>query len=69
VVASFRYVSLASIMACLCLPLGVAALGYPRASVAAAVVAAAIIVYRHRANLARLLDGSEPRLGQRAASA
>jgi len=65
VVASFRYVSLGSVMACLCLPLGVAALGYPRASVVAAVVAAAIIIYRHRDNLGRLLKGKERRLGER----
>ena len=69
VVATFRYVSLGSVMACFCLPLGVAVLGYPRAAVGAAVVAGAIIVYRHRANLRRLFAGSEPRLGQRAASA
>ena len=66
VVASFRYVSLGSVMACLCLPIGVAALGYPRSSVAAAVGAAAIIVYRHRENLGRLLKGNERRLGERA---
>ena len=69
VVATFRYVSLGSVMACFCLPLGVAVLGYPRPTVLAAALAAAIIVYRHRANLGRLFEGSEPRLGQRAASA
>jgi len=69
VLASFRYVSLASIMACLCLPLGVAVLGYPRPSVAAAVAAAAIIIVRHRDNLGRLLKGNERRLGERAVSA
>ncbi len=69
VAASFRYVSLASIMACLCLPLGVAVLGYPWASVAAAVAATVIIVLRHRANLGRLLSGREPRLGERASPA
>lgn len=68
VLATFRYVSLASVMACLCLPLGVAALGYPRASTVAAGVAAAIIIYRHRDNLGRLAKGSERRLGERAAS-
>ena len=66
VTASFRYVSLASIMACLCLPLGVALLGYPWASVAAAAATTAIIVFRHRANLGRLLSGREHRLGERA---
>jgi glycerol-3-phosphate acyltransferase PlsY len=68
VVASFRYVSLGSVMACLCLPIGVAALGYPRPSIAAAAAAAVLIIYRHRDNLGRLLRGSERRLGERAAS-
>jgi glycerol-3-phosphate acyltransferase PlsY len=69
ITASFRYVSLASVMACLCLPLGVALLGYPRAAVAAAAVAAVIIILRHRENLRRLAQGREPRLGQRASPA
>jgi len=68
VVASFRYVSLGSIMACVWLPLGVALLGYPRVFVAAAVVSVAIIIFRHRDNLSRLLKGDERRLGERAAS-
>jgi glycerol-3-phosphate acyltransferase PlsY len=68
VVATFRYVSLASVMACLCLPLGVAVL-YQWTDTAAAVAAAIIIIYRHRENLGRLLSGSESRLGQRATSA
>jgi glycerol-3-phosphate acyltransferase PlsY len=68
VVATFRYVSLGSVMACLCLPLGVAVL-YQWTYTAAAVVAAIIIIYRHRENLGRLLSGSESRLGQRATSA
>jgi acyl phosphate:glycerol-3-phosphate acyltransferase len=68
VTASFRYVSLASIMACVCLPLGVALL-YPWPSVVAALVAALIIIVRHRANLERLAKGSEPRLGERASPA
>ncbi len=69
VTASFRYVSLASIMACLCLPLGVVLLGYPRAAVVAAILAALVIIVRHRANLRRLLSGREPRLGERASPA
>jgi glycerol-3-phosphate acyltransferase PlsY len=69
VTLSFRYVSLASIMACLCLPLGVAVLGYPLASVGAAVAGAAIIVVRHRGNFQRLIAGREPRLGERTSSA
>jgi glycerol-3-phosphate acyltransferase PlsY len=69
VVATFRYVSLASIMACLCLPLGVMLLGYPWASVGAAAAAAVIIIARHRANIERLAAGREPRLGERASAA
>ena len=69
VTASFRYVSLASIMACLCLPLGVALLGYPWAAIVAAATTGVIIILRHRANLSRLASGSEPRLGERASRA
>lgn len=69
VTASFRYVSLASIMACVCLPVGAALLGYPREAIGAAVAAAIIIVVRHRENLRRLAKGSEERLGERASPA
>ena len=69
VTTSFRYVSLASIMACVCLPVGVALLGYPREAIGAAVAAAIIIVVRHRENLRRLAKGSEARLGERASPA
>jgi glycerol-3-phosphate acyltransferase PlsY len=75
VVASFRYVSLASVMACVCLPLGVALLGFRWGlpdrweAVGAAVLTAIIIIARHRANLARLAAGREPRLGERASPA
>lgn len=65
VTASFRFVSLASIMACLCLPLGVLVLGYGWPATGAAVTAAAIIIWRHRENIRRLLAGSERRLGER----
>jgi acyl phosphate:glycerol-3-phosphate acyltransferase len=66
---TFRYVSLASIMAAGCVPLGALALGYPRESVAACAVGAAIVVYRHRDNLGRLFSGTERRLGERRQSA
>ncbi|HET8578142.1 MAG TPA: glycerol-3-phosphate 1-O-acyltransferase PlsY [Methylomirabilota bacterium] len=68
VAASFRFASLASILASLCLPLGVLALGYGWAATAAAVIAAAIIVGRHHENIRRLLRGTERRLGERAAA-
>jgi acyl phosphate:glycerol-3-phosphate acyltransferase len=66
IAATFRYVSLASLMAALCLPLGVSLLGYPWPSALAAVAAAVIIAGRHHDNIRRLLRGSERRLGGRA---
>ncbi len=68
VTASFRYISLASVVACAGLPIGVALLGYPWPAVAAAVAAGVIIVWRHRPNLGRLLSGTEPRFGQPASA-
>ena len=68
VTATFRYVSLASILACVGFPIGVAMLGYPWPTVAAAVAAGVIIIGRHHTNLSRLFNGTEPRLGERAAS-
>ena len=58
IVASFRYVSLGSVLATACVPLGALALGYPRASVLATLVIAAIIIGRHHANIARLRAGT-----------
>ena len=69
VTAISRYVSLASIVACVSLPVSAALLGYPRHAVIAAVVTAAIIIWRHRKNIARLASGSERRLGERARTA
>jgi glycerol-3-phosphate acyltransferase PlsY len=61
-----RYVSLGSIMAAVCVPLGALLLGRPLATVAACAATAAIIVLRHHENITRLLAGNERRLGQRA---
>ena len=66
VTVTFRYVSLASVTSAACVPLGALALGYPGPSVVACVCGAAIVVARHRDNLARLTAGTERRLGQRA---
>jgi glycerol-3-phosphate acyltransferase PlsY len=67
VTATFRYVSLASILAAGCVPLGALMLGYPRPSVLACVAVAVIVVARHRDNISRLTAGTERRLGDRAA--
>ena len=60
-----RYVSLGSLGAALVLPPLAYYLAAPAGVIAAAVVCAAIIVERHRANLARLQSGTEPRLSDR----
>jgi glycerol-3-phosphate acyltransferase PlsY len=66
---AFRYVSLASIVGCVAMAIGVWFFDYPRVYAAAAGCAAALIVWRHQANLKRLLSGTEPRLGERAPAA
>jgi glycerol-3-phosphate acyltransferase PlsY len=67
VTMSFRYVSLGSLLAALCVPLGALVLGYPLPSVVACAAGAVIIVGRHHANITRLLGGTERRLGARRA--
>jgi glycerol-3-phosphate acyltransferase PlsY len=64
VVATTRYVSLASLLAAACVPFGTAVLGYPAPAVGAALVVAAIVIGRHHANIARLRAGTESRLGR-----
>ena len=65
VVATFRYVSLGSLLGALCVPLGAALLGYPAAFNLAALAIAVIVIGRHHANIARLRAGTESRLGQK----
>lgn len=66
VVALWRFVSLASIAAAASLPMLVYLLyapGHAPPAIVSAVTSAAmvLVIWRHRANIARLLDGSEPR--------
>jgi glycerol-3-phosphate acyltransferase PlsY len=60
-----RYVSLGSLTGALCVPVGALVLRYPAASVIASLIVTAIIVLRHRDNIARLLAGTERRVGGR----
>jgi glycerol-3-phosphate acyltransferase PlsY len=69
VTLSFRYVSLGTILGSVCGALGAAILGYPGPYVLGAFGVTAIIVARHHANIARLLAGHEPKVGQRRTSA
>jgi glycerol-3-phosphate acyltransferase PlsY len=61
-----RYISLGSTAATLALPPAAAFLGAPAAVVSAAAGTAGLILFRHRANLRRLLAGTERRIGVRA---
>lgn len=61
-----RYVSLGSIAATLALPPVAWFSGAPRTVVAAAACTGALIVFRHRANLRRLVAGTERKMGARA---
>ena len=61
-----RYVSLASIAATVALPPAAWWSGAPPAVVFAAAATGGLILFRHRANLARLRDGTERKVGARA---
>lgn len=65
VVASTRFVSLGSLCAVLGLPVAILALGYPPAFAGAGGLVAAVVTYRHRENVRRLLAGTERRFGER----
>lgn len=60
-----RYISVGSILASVALPPIAYATGSPAPVLAAAVAAAILIVIRHRTNLARVLAGTEQRVGLR----
>jgi glycerol-3-phosphate acyltransferase PlsY len=64
-VALTKYISLGSLLATIALPPLAYAMGSPAPAVIAAFAAAAIILFRHRSNVARLRTGTERRLGVR----
>jgi acyl phosphate:glycerol-3-phosphate acyltransferase len=59
-----RTVSLASVVATALLPAAAGFQGAPGREVAALAVASALIIARHRQNLVRLAQGTEPRVGE-----
>jgi glycerol-3-phosphate acyltransferase PlsY len=61
-----KYISLGSTLATLALPPLAYALGSSWSAVLGALASAAIIVFRHRSNLARIRTGTERRIGARA---
>lgn len=64
-----RYVSLASVVASTALPPIAVAVGAPGAIVVGGAATAVLVIVRHRTNLARVLAGTERRLGDRAGGA
>ncbi len=69
VVWATRYVSLGSIAATMALPPAAWLSGAPDVVVSAAGAVAALILFRHRSNIVRLLAGTERRVGRRVAVA
>jgi glycerol-3-phosphate acyltransferase PlsY len=73
VVAATRYVSLGSITAAVVMPIGIFLEARFRGDrslapvLAAAVLVGAFVLYRHRANMGRLLQGTENKLGRKSA--
>ena len=59
-----RISSLSALVAALATPLWAYVLGYP-AAILLALLLAAIVFWRHGANISRLLAGTEPRIGQK----
>ena len=61
-----KYISLGSILATIALPSIAHAMGAPAATLIVAWCAAALIIFRHRGNVMRLIGGKERRIGVRA---
>lgn len=59
-----RIVSLASIGAAIAIVPAVAAWGCPRPYILPAIAISALVILRHRANIGRLIEGTEPRIGE-----
>ena len=60
-----RYVSLGSMFGAIAAPIFAAVFGYPAVVVVVYSLLAALIVFRHRGNIKRLLSGDEPMFGGR----
>ena len=60
-----RIVSLASVVAAVSLPLLMAAGSDSNANLVVALVAMLLVIWRHRSNIQRLINGTEPQVGQK----
>ena len=66
--AIWRYMSLASMIAAITIPLMQQLTGHPSPEVALGALLCVLIILRHRANIQRLLRGTEPKFGARGSS-
>ena len=64
-----RYVSIASMVGAVSLPITALIMQRSTALVIVTAVIALFVIYRHRANISRLLAGTESKIGQKAAAA
>ena len=62
VVYMTRYVSLGSVLAGVLTPILAAAFGYPLEYLLFTILAAALVILRHRENIGRLLHGTENKI-------
>ena len=63
--AIFRIVSLSSVLAAVSLPLLMIRFSGVGSYIVIALVAMGLVLWRHRSNLSRILEGSEPKVGQK----
>jgi glycerol-3-phosphate acyltransferase PlsY len=61
----FRIVSLSSVLAAVSLPLLMIRFSGIDSYILIALVAMGLVLWRHRSNLSRILEGSEPKVGQK----
>ena len=61
----FRIVSLSSVLAAVSLPLLMIRFSGIGSYILVALVAMGLVLWRHRSNLSRILEGSEPKVGQK----
>jgi glycerol-3-phosphate acyltransferase PlsY len=69
VLATTRYVSLASMLAAASLPFAAFSFKQPSPVISIAAMVATFVIYRHRANIARIRAGTESKVGQKKAGA
>jgi glycerol-3-phosphate acyltransferase PlsY len=60
-VGTTRYISLGSVLAAMSAPLLILMLGHPQAIFLATLFISSLVIWRHRSNIKRLLDGTENR--------